>query len=213
VAEAPKLAFLLINAARRIGATVRDGSPELVGSRFNAEVLSEAVAHSVVSRREGDLPTLITSVRIDDIPVLIGELSGAAIRSVVEPQLRRYRNQATIARSWLASEAPNLQLFLIGPGGSFGDSGWRQLAAEIEVDDRTCRKLVWLRDSKPGDDDAEVFLTRTFVARPWPNAHQQVLLDTVASYSLPEGWEEAADNAELDNDGLVSRLIALEEQA
>jgi hypothetical protein len=201
---------MLLQAAKRIGARVADGAVELVGGRFNSEVLSEAVFGSSVTRHDNDPPKSVCSARIDDIPVLIGELSGTSLRASIEPQLRRYRNQAIIARSWLASEAPNLQLFLIGPPGAFSRPGWRQLAAEIEADDRTCRKLVWLFDQTPTVDDAEVFLTRTFVARPWPTTQQQVLLDTVASYALPEGWEEAVDDKELDFDGLVDALIELE---
>ncbi|WP_321903926.1 ABC-three component system middle component 1 [Paraburkholderia tropica] len=208
MAEAPAFADLLLQAAERIGARVVDGAVELVGNRFNSEFLSEAV--SSIKRHDNDLPKAVRVARIDDIPVLIGELSGTALRASIEPQLRRYRNQAIIARSWLAAEAPNLQLFLIGPQGAFSRSDWRQLASEIEADDRTCRKLVWLFDQAPTVDDAEAFLTRTFVARPWPTQQQQVLLDTVASYALPDGWEEAVDDKDLDFDGLVEALIELE---
>tara|TARA_R110002020_G_scaffold993_6_gene4939 strand:- start:7913 stop:8551 length:639 start_codon:yes stop_codon:yes gene_type:complete len=209
MAEAPTFADLLLQAARRIGARVAGGAIELVGTRFNSEVLSEASVSSI-TRHDNDLPKAVTAARVDDIPVLIGELSGTALRASIEPQLRRYRNQTVIARSWLAAEAPNLQLFLIGPPGSYSRSDWRQLAGEIEADDRTCRKLVWLFDQAPTLDDAERFLARTFVARPWPAQHQQVLLDTVASYTLPDGWEEVADDKELDFDGLVEALIDLE---
>ncbi|PMS32806.1 hypothetical protein B0G57_1212 [Trinickia symbiotica] len=208
MAEVPAFADLLLQAAERIGARVADGAVELVGNRFNSEFLSEAV--SSIKRHDDDLPKAVRVARIDDIPLLIGELSGTALRASIEPQLRRYRNQAIIARSWLAAEAPNLQLFLIGPRGAFSRSDWRQLASEIEADDRTCRKLVWLFDQAPTVDDAEAFLTRTFVARPWPTQQQQVLLDTVASYALPDGWEEAVDDKDLDFDGLVEALIELE---
>lgn len=210
MAEAPAYADLLLQAAGRIGAHVADGAMELVGSRFNSEVLSEAVSGSSITRHDNDLPRTVRAVRIDNIPVLIGNLSGTALRANIEPQLRRYRNQAIVARSWLAVEAPNLQLFLIGPPGAYSGSDWRQLAAEIEADDRTCRKLVWLLDQVPTLDDAQTFLNRTFVARPWPTQQQQVLLDTVASYALPNGWEEVVDDKELDFDGLVEALIELE---
>lgn len=210
MAEAPKFADLLLQGADRIGASVSDAASELIGSNFNSEVLSEVVSRSSIARHNKDLPKVVHAVRVDDVPVLIGELSGTALRASIEPQLRRYRNQATIARSWLASEAPNLQMFLIGPLGAYSKSEWRQLAAEIEADDRTCRKLVWLFDQAPDLDEAGKFLARTFVARPWPTTQQQVLLDTVASYALPEGWEEAVDDKDLDFDGLVETLIELE---
>ncbi|MFB6449091.1 ABC-three component system middle component 1 [Bradyrhizobium tunisiense] len=210
MAEAPKFADLLLQAADRIGASVSEAASELIGNNFNSEVLSEVVSRSSIVRHNNDLPKIIHAVRLDDVPVLIGELSGTALRASIEPQLRRYRNQATIARSWLVSEAPNLQMVLIGPLGAYSKSEWRQLAAEIEADDRTCRKLVWLFDQVPDLDEAETFLARTFVARPWPATQQRVLLDTVASYSLPPGWEEAVDDKDLDFDGLVEKLIELE---
>jgi hypothetical protein len=211
--EAPQLASLLIEAAEQIGANVGDSPPQLISTKFNSEVLSEAISRGTITRHNNDLPSIVAGVQLDAIPVLIGELSGSPLKASVDPQLRRYRNQATIARSWLAAEAPNLQLFLIGPQGALADSRWRQLAAEIEADDRTCRKLVWLFDAAPSVKDAEGFLERTFVARPWPSAQQSVLLDTVASYTLPDGWEAAIDDSELDFDGLVERLIQLEQGA
>ncbi|AEG51916.1 MULTISPECIES: ABC-three component system middle component 1 [Sinorhizobium] len=211
--EFAELLTLLVDAAVGMGATTAPGAQEHVGARFNSEVLSDAVGKAAVSRKENDLPTIIASVRIDDVPVLIGELSGPATRTAIEAQLRRYRNQATIARSWLGSEAPNLQLFLIAPPGSLRDSGWKQLAAEVEADDRTCRKLVWLFNHEPNKEDAEAFLSRTFVSRPWPSAQQSVQLDSVANYVLPNGWEEAADDPDLDFDGLVARFIELERSA
>ncbi|NVD37652.1 hypothetical protein HT585_02195 [Ensifer sp. HO-A22] len=213
MAQLAEVLTLLVSAAARMGAKAGPLSEEFLGARFNSEVLSEAVGRASVSRKENDLPTTITGVRIDDVPLLIGELSGPATRPAIEAQLRRYRNQATIARSWLGSEAPNLQLFLVAPTGSVHDGRWKQLAAEIEADDRTCRKLVWLFDHEPSEDDAEAFLSRTFVARPWPGAQQLVQLDAVATYALPNGWEEAADNPQLDFDGLVAQLIELERLA
>lgn len=210
MAEAPEFSSLLLQAAERIGARVAQGTPELIGGRFNSEVLSEAVSRTLIARHENDLPGTIFSARFDDVPVLIGQLSGAPLRVSLEPQLRRYRNQATIARSWLGPEAPSLQMILIGPVGALGGSEWRQLAAEIEADDRTCRKLVWLFDHVPTVDNAEAFLSRTFVARPWSSTQQQARLDSVASYALPDGWEEAADDEGLDFDGLAEALIELE---
>src|SRR4051794_41704312 len=95
--ESPQLAPLLVDAAKRIGASVAEGAAELIGSKFNSEVLSEAVLRSSITRHENGLPRRVASVRLDDIPVLIGELSGAGLKAAVDPQLRRYRNQATIA--------------------------------------------------------------------------------------------------------------------
>jgi hypothetical protein len=200
----------LLDAARSIGAVVAATVPQLTGSKFNSEVLSDIISSRSVGRPDEDFPRAVTAAQLDGIPVLIGELGGVAIRSGVEPQLRRYRNQALVARSWLGSDAPNLQLFLAGPPGALADSKWRQLAAEIEADDRICRKLVWLFEASPTARDAQGFLERTFIARPWPSEEHRAMLDVVADYSLPPGWEHAIDDPTLDFDGLVERLIQLE---
>lgn len=201
---------LLLQAAKQIDAKISNASDKLVSSNFNSEILSNAVTGTTISRNEKNLPNLVHGVRIDDIPVLIGELTGPALRVKVEQELRRYRNQASIARSWLGVEAPNLQLFLIGPKGAFAQSEWRQIAAEIETDDRICRKVVWLYDTAPTIEDAKYFLGRTFVARPWPTSKEKVQLDTVASFTLPKGWEKAADDPAHDFNGLIESLIDLE---
>jgi hypothetical protein len=211
--EAPELATLLLEAARVVGAEVLDGPPQLIGGKFNSEVLSEAISGGAINRQDSDLPLIVSTAQLDGIPVLIGELTGAASKTSIDPQLRRYRNQATIARSWLGSEAPNLQLFLIGPPGAFVDAKWRHLAAQIEADDRTCRKLVWLFSGIPSLQDAQAFLERTFIARPWPAEQRNEQLDSMANFVLPDGWEKAIEDPELDYDGLVERLIELEQGA
>jgi hypothetical protein len=211
--EAPELTTLLLEAARVVGAEVLDGPPQLIGGKFNSEVLSEAISGGAINRQDSDLPLTVSTAQLDGIPVLIGELTGAASKTSIDPQLRRYRNQATIARSWLGSEAPNLQLFLIGPPGAFVDAKWRHLAAQIEADDRTCRKLVWLFNGIPSFQDAQAFLERTFIARPWPAEQRNEQLDSMANFVLPDGWEKAIEDPELDYDGLVERLIELEQGA
>ncbi|AUX78315.1 ABC-three component system middle component 1 [Sinorhizobium fredii] len=204
------LMSLMCEAARAIGATVRDAIPQLSGSRFNAEVLSEAIAGETLGRRETELPNKVGAVMLDDIPVLVGVIDGTAVKANVDPQVRRYRNQATIARSWLGTDAPNLQLFLTGPIGALRDPAWRQLAAEIEADDRTCRKLVWLYQDPPTIDDAMGFFGRTFIARPWPIHQLTEQLDSMANIELPDGWEEAINDPDLDFNGLVEKLVELE---
>lgn len=208
--ETPPLMPLMIEAAQGIGATVTEALEQLSGSLFNSEVLSEAIAGGTLGRREGDLPHHVAAATLDGIPVLFGMLEGPASKTGVDQQMRRYRNQATIARSWLGSEAPNLQLFITAPSGALRDAVWRQLAAEIEADDRTCRKLVWLFEGSPELEDAKGFFERTFIARPWPAAQLTQQLDSMANISLPEGWEEAIEDPDLDFSGLVERLIELE---
>jgi hypothetical protein len=201
---------LLIEAASALGATVTDAPEQLSGSRFNSEVLSDAIAGGTLTRREGELPHHVAAATLDGMPIMFGMLVGSPLQQSVDQQMRRYRNQATIARSWLGSEAPNLQLFLTAPRGALRDPTWRQRAAEIEADDRTCRKLVWLFAGSPTLEDAKGFLGRTFVARPWPAEQLTERLDSMANINLPSGWEEAIEDPDLDFGGLVERLIELE---
>ena len=208
--DAANLVTMLRQAAGTIGATVTDAPEYLKGDRFNSEVLSDAISGSTVRRQGSDLPASVEAVICDDFPVLLGVLTGPPNRGSVSTQVLRYRNQATIARSWLGSAAPNLHLFLVGPVGAFGAPEWRQLAAEIEADDRVCRKLVWLFNDSPTADSAKEFLERTFVARPWPTEQRSERLDSVANFSLPDGWEDALQDQELDFTTLVDRLIELQ---
>lgn len=207
--HAANLVTMLRQAAGTIGAIVTDAPEYLKGDRFNSEVLSDAISGSTVRRQSSDLPASVEAVIIDDFPVLLGVLTGPPNRGNVSTQVLRYRNQATIARSWLGAAAPNLHLLLAGPVGAFGAPEWRQLAAEIEADDRVCRKLVWLFNDSPTADSAKEFLERTFVARPWPTEQRSERLDSVANFSLPDGWEDALQDQELDFTTLVDRLIEL----
>lgn len=208
--DAANLVTMLRQAAETIGATVTYAPEHLKGDRFNSEVLSDAISGSTVRRQSSDLPSSVDAVIIDDFPVLLGVLTGPPNRINVSTQVLRYRNQATIARSWLGAAAPNLHLFLAGPVGAFGAPEWRQLAAEIEADDRVCRKLVWLFNDSPTADSAKEFLERTFVARPWPTEQRSERLDSIANFSLPDGWEDALQNQELDFTTLVDQLIELQ---
>lgn len=210
--DAANLVPLLMQAAEAIGAVITDAPDYLKGDRFNSEVLSDAISGSPIQRQGGDLPAFVEVVVFDGFPVLLGELTGPPNRASIATQVLRYRNQATIARSWLGIGAPNLHLFLAGPAGAFADADWRQLAAEIEADDRVCRKLVWLFNDSPTADNAKQFLDRTFVARPWPTEQRIERLDSVADFSLPDGWEDALQDQELDFSGLVNRLIELQRE-
>ena len=211
--EPPAVLPLMLEAARAIGAIVADAPSQLIGPQFNSEFLSEAISGEALGRREAELPQRIAVATLDGIPVLFGAIEGAPLKVCVERQMRRYRNQATIARSWLGAEAPNLQLFLAAPNGALRNPAWRQLAAEIEADDRTCRKLVWLFTGPPTIEDAKGFLERTFIARPWPVEQLTQQLDSMANIQLPEGWEDAIEDPDLDFSGLVERLVELKRGA
>jgi hypothetical protein len=210
------LSDIIFRAARRIGATIEDASPNWTGYKFNAELMIQSEAVSRLDRADKDLPRVVSAARFNRIPVLLGALDAtASTRRGMHDTLRRYRNQAAITRSWLGDEAPNLQLFLIGSVGSASDSNWRQLAAEAEADDRICRKLVWLPQREPTVEDAELFLGRTFLAKPWVNAStpgaQSPRLDSLGTIELPRGWADVIEDGRLDAETLVEELIKFQE--
>ena len=161
------------------------------------------------SRRSQDLPNLVRAYRFDSKPVLFGDVSEAKNRRELQDILRRYRNQALIARSWVGNEATSLSLFLIGPLGSKNDQEWNDWALEIELDEKVCRKIVWLLPAVPGEQDAVDFLEGTALAQPWKH-HENVAaekLDSLAELGLPEQWLEIFQNESLGPDDFVRELI------
>jgi hypothetical protein len=66
MAQDPVLQSLLLTAARAMGAKVDMAPTEWTGEVFNAEVLSTAFIKE----------PLVGAARLDDMPVLIGELEG-----------------------------------------------------------------------------------------------------------------------------------------
>ncbi|MCX5581642.1 hypothetical protein [Kaistia terrae] len=212
--QGPHFHELILQAAETLGSDVAPAPPEWTGPAFNAEVLSSASRRPAFQRNEKDLPRQVVAFRVDGAPLLIGEIHGPPNLAVVADQLRRYRNQATIARSWLGAEGPNLQLFLVGPLGALSHRSWWQLAAGVEADDRICRKLMWLFDGSPTLESAVEFLGRTFVATPWDKEEQiKAQLDQMADVGLPSGWQALVDDEELDAEGIVNRIIDLEGDA
>lgn len=200
----------IVDAAKSLEVEVENAPKEWAGDHFNSEILSSETTTALSKRDERLLPTDVRAYRLDHIPVLIGELLGAADRVQAQDSLRRFRNQGTIARTWLGIDAANLQIFLIGPPGSSQDLEWRYLAAEMEADDRICRKLVWLPAASVSIEDARTFLQRTFLARPWDDDSQptEARLDQMGTIDLPKDWATAIDDDALDADGLIAQLIA-----
>lgn len=97
----------------------------------------------------------------DGKPVLIGLLPRPDQKAAL-PFVRC----AAASMQTVGNAAIDMLVLLIGPEGSENDVEWMRAAAAVEIDDRVCRKLVWL----PGFDayrSAEDFLARTPFARPW----------------------------------------------
>jgi hypothetical protein len=214
--KGPKFHELLLQGAKALGSDVTPAPTEWTGPALNTEVLRSASGRSPSQRHEKDLPSSVAAFRIDGTPLLIGGISGPPTMAVVADQIRRYRNQAAIAQSWLGREGPNLQLFLIAPEGALGHPlrSWLQVAATIEADDRICRKLIWLFDGPPTVQSALQFLERTFVATPWDKEERiKAQLDQMADVGLPPGWQVIADDEDLDAEAVVNKLVDLEGDA
>jgi hypothetical protein len=209
---------LLIEQLKRENRNSESAPIEWGGELFKIERVKESRDSSDQHpRRSHDLPTSVQAYRFDGKPVLVGDISEATDRRDLRDLLRRYRNQALITRSWVGSEATSVSLFLIGPLGSKDDQDWNDWALEIELDEKVCRKIVWLLPKSPTQRDAEEFLEGTALAQPWKH-HQDIAaekLDSLAQLDLPEEWLEIFQNDTFGPDDVVRELIevSMEEEA
>lgn len=181
--------------------------PESVaGERLKQETWLAEQPLSFAERAAQLLPPLVQAVRIDGTPVLMCSAGGDASDEGARDLLRRLRNQATIARSWLEGDAPNLQVFVALGSADRPTAPWLPLARDIETDDRICRKLVWLIGR--GGETPEEFLSRTFLATPWATSDASAVyaLDALSTISLPEGWSAVLEDEGLDTAALVRAL-------
>jgi hypothetical protein len=112
----------------------------------------------------------------------------------------------------------DFMLMLVTYAGADRDPEWIALAAEIERNDRVCRKLVWLppATAEKANESARVFLGRSFLARPWLHDSPETLtaLDAARNPSKLLGdWETILDQnllREPDYIGLIRALIEKE---
>ena len=136
-----------------------------------------------------DLPTQVAALKLGRHSVLLGELPVNPSKDSIEDVLRRFRNQAVIARSYLTSnEALDLQVFLVGPAGSESSDSWSTLALLIERDEKVARKLAWLRpsDSSNNEKSYREFIRRTFLAQPWDYDGVFTMADLDSLTRIPE---------------------------
>jgi hypothetical protein len=199
---------LLMEALRKKGIEPEPLPPETVGRRLKPETWLAESTDELTSRATRELPSVITGARIDGTPVLLCALTGDPTHEGARATLRRVRNQATIARSWLGTEAADLQMFLVRHPSASRDPLWEEFATLVESDDRVCRKLVWLPTTDGTGESAEAFLARTFLASPWSDAAQPrvAVLDVMSDIALPRGWSAVLEDEGLDAESLLVRL-------
>ena len=185
--------------------------PEISGYRLKPETWVEGGDDMLAVRIAESLPPTVIGARIEGTPVLFCMLTGDPTYEGMRDNIRRLRNQATIARSWLDVDAPDLQMFVSFPPGEASTKEWVDYAGSIESDDRICRKLVWLPADGESGETAEDFLSRTFLASPWTAAIRSstAVLDTMSEIELPMGWSDLVGDDSLDAATLVRRLAGL----
>lgn len=206
----------LAERARQLGLTVAVDPPELMERRLLAEAIGKSLgpaagmdAASALPADTGidgeHLPERVRALAMGHHSILIGALGEDVGQSVVHDQLRRWHNQAVIARSWLGARGDDLLLVLVGPPRSGASDRWKRIAQEIERNERVCRKLIWLPSAELAERPAslEMFLGRTFLARPWVEAGdgQAPIAAQVALDSLSDLSADLAADLENDPDG------------
>lgn len=199
---------VLLEVAAEQNVIVTELPRELTGQVLKQETWIGEGHESLHERAARDLPAVLGGAVLNRTPVLFGVLPRSPLATPIRDSVRRYRNQAAIARSWLGVDAANLQLFLVSAVDDGADAGWYDAAALIESDDRICRKLVWLAPHGSVRESAAEFLARTFLAAPWrrPATVTPAPLDTLSAIELPPGWQQVIYDASLDPDSVVLKL-------
>ena len=204
----------LTDLLREQGVAISDLPPEVLGHRLRPETWLEQDNEAVANRVASSLPAELSGARIDGTPVLFCILTGDPTYEGMRDNLRRLRNQATIARSWLDADAPDLQIFVTVPPDPPVASTWLEYAPLIEADDRICRKLFWLPKNDAGGETVEEFLSRTFLASPWEvgATSRSAELDSMSIIKLPDGWLPLVEDEDLESaDDLIRALLELGE--
>ncbi|MDF1812490.1 MAG: hypothetical protein P1V20_09750 [Verrucomicrobiales bacterium] len=132
-----------------------------------------------------------------------------------------YQQYAAIARTWLLSNHnDDLNLFLVGPAGSFHEPEWQNFAEIVERNEIVCRKVVWLpsKNEDSWETEIESFIERTFLAQPWAygapteSPKLDALSDSISDLGT---WRKVLDLPEFRSDNrdyndLVAELLKLD---
>lgn len=151
------------------GETLRGDPDELFRTELKASVLLSEQGGTLVPLPDGSLPREVRGLIVGAYPLILGAVQADDVASALA-EIRRFSNQAAVARTWLPPEqADNLQIFLVGPVGSDTASDWRNLQSRVERDEQICRKLIWLppADEVARNQSLTAFLARTVLVRPW----------------------------------------------
>ncbi|MFM0658608.1 ABC-three component system middle component 1 [Paraburkholderia sediminicola] len=153
-------------------------------------------------------------IAVDFCIVAIGSLAEGSTReqalSEVDSMLAAVLE---IRKRCSPAKASDIYLMLVCPVGSIDSPFWKELAAEIERDDRLARKHVWLPCADSGN--FEVFVANTFLAKPWdsPSGTVDALKLMADDLDMPKGWQEVLLNTELETVELINKLLLLDKES
>lgn len=212
--------------ASLLGLPVMEDPRELLERRLMAEAIRESMGAGAAPAVDSDaehLPVGVRALAVGYHSILVGDLGDDPDRAAVHDHLRRWHNQAVIARSWLGARGDDLVLVLVAPPAAVADARWINAARQIERNERVCRKLVWL----PPADDAtmaeslEDFFARSCLARPWTEGprQDQAALDAMATLATDiaddtltaaaaHRWLNLLSHDDLDREDMMEALVA-----
>lgn len=154
-----------------------------------------------------DSEHLLAVLVIDGYTTLIGSLEQTEDESSRDQAMDEYHWRASTVRGWLSpNRKDDLMLCLACPAGSDEDDEWLSTRAEIEGDDRVCRKLLWLPPSSvdTAESSLDRLIARSFLAKPWEAEHSAAT-ENLDPWQRLEQQMEAATGMQ---DGDVARLRA-----
>lgn len=150
-------------------------------------------------------------LHIDHFHLVFGTLVGPPQReskSFVDQMEKLYARALEVRGGLTQAGASDLYLFIVGPPESAMSAEWKCLADEIEMDERVCRRLVWLPDKN--GEDVDDFMRRTFLARPWERVQTgtiHTLSKLTDSLGIPPKWMEILLETDLEGRDLVESLM------
>ena len=167
-----------------------------------------------------ELPEKAYGLRLGAYPVLVAPIS-LGTSAEMQSALRLLHSQMVIARSYMGrDEVINAHIFLCAVGAT-QNTDWRNVIDLAERDEKVCRKVVWLPDSKELDASYEAFRARTFLAAPWNvvteqmnarlDTNQSLAANMLTNAGLAETtvstWIDIVNQSADDPDTMVVRLV------
>ncbi len=199
----------LISTAIQLGWTAADVT-DFVSPQFRGRPDASTAA----------LPKVAYGLRLGSYPVIVAPIT-LGTTAEMQTALRLLHSQMIIARSYMGrDEVINAHIFLCAVGAT-ASTDWRNVIDLAERDEKVCRKMVWLPDSKALNVSYEDFRARTFLAAPWSVVNEQLnaRLDTnqglaaklltdsgLAEAAVPK-WIEIVNQSANDPDTMVTRLV------